>query len=384
MPSNETRLVSSAGPTPWSPFHGPHPSIEPWNFQVLTALMLLITSLSTAENFIVILVTFKFKQLRQPLNYIIVNLSVADFLVSLIGGSISIATNSQGYFYLGSWACVLEGFAVTFFGIVALWSLSILAFERYVVICRPLGNLRLRGKHSAIGILFVWIFSFVWTIPPTLGWSSYTTSKIGTTCEPNWYSGRISDQTYIITFLVTCFVLPLMVIFISYGKLMRKLRKVSDTQGRLGSTRKPEKEVTRMVIIMIIAFLICWSPYAAFSILVTAWPSIDLDARLAAIPAFFAKTASMYNPVIYVFMNKQFRRCLLQMFHCNQMDSKDSNINPTSERVGTTRDNQGGEMLAIAAHITASTASNRKTEAEQSSCQSFAQLPISDNKVFPM
>lgn len=56
---------------------------------------------------------------------------------------------------------------------------------------------------------------------------------------------------------------------------------------------------------MIIAFLICWMPYAAFSVLVTAYPSIELDPRLAAIPAFFSKTATVYNPIIYVFMNKQ-------------------------------------------------------------------------------
>ncbi|XP_077311370.1 opsin-VA-like [Lithobates pipiens] len=377
MSTNDSLLASPETSTVWSPFKSPLKSIELWNFQLLTALMFLITILSIVENFIVIVVTFKFKQLRQPLNYIIVNLSVADFLVSIVGGSISIATNSRGYFYLGPWACVIEGFAVTFFGIVALWSLSILAFERYVVICRPLGNLRLRGKHSAIGILFVWVFSLIWTIPPIMGWSSYTPSKIGTTCEPNWYSGKVKDQTYIVTFLITCFVLPLMLIFVSYGKLMKKLRKVSDTQGRLGSTRKPEKEVTRMVIIMILAFLICWSPYAAFSILVTAHPTIELDARLSAIPAFFAKTASMYNPVIYVFMNKQFRRCLLQMFHCHDLETKGSN-NATSERAVLNRN--GGEMQAIAAHLT----SNRKTEEEESTCNSFAQLPTSENKVFPM
>lgn len=56
---------------------------------------------------------------------------------------------------------------------------------------------------------------------------------------------------------------------------------------------------------MILAFLICWTPYAAFSILVTTRPSIELDPRLAAIPAFFSKTATVYNPVIYVFMNNQ-------------------------------------------------------------------------------
>ncbi|XP_053547684.1 opsin-VA-like [Bombina bombina] len=385
MPTNESLLATSPeSSTQWNPFEKPLQSIEPWTFQLLTVLMLVVTTLSIAENLVVIVVTVKFKQLRQPLNYIIVNLSVADFLVSVIGGSISIAANSRGYFYLGSWACILEGFAVTFFGIVALWSLAVLAFERYVVICRPLGNLRLRGKHSAIGILFVWVFSFIWTVPPTMGWSSYTTSKIGTTCEPNWYSGKFEDHTYIITFLTTCFILPLLLIFVSYGKLMKKLRKVSDTQGRIGSTRKPEKEVTRMVIIMIIAFLICWTPYAAFSILVTAYPSIELDPRLAAIPAFFAKTASMYNPVIYVYMNKQFRRCLLQMFHCRNISSKESDNNATSERLALNRDNYGGEMRSIAARISTTNTVTLKSDDEHSSCNSFGQLPMCDNKVCPM
>lgn len=78
--------------------------------------MFIVTSLSITENFTVMLVTFRYKQLRKPLNYIIVNLSVADFLVSLTGGTISFLTNARGYFFLGVWACVLEGFAVTFFG----------------------------------------------------------------------------------------------------------------------------------------------------------------------------------------------------------------------------------------------------------------------------
>lgn len=98
------------------PFSQPLHSIESWNFHLLSALMFLVTSLSLFENFTVILITVKFKQLRQPLNYVIVNLSVADFFVSLVGGTISFLTNLKGYFYMGHWACVLEGFAVTFFG----------------------------------------------------------------------------------------------------------------------------------------------------------------------------------------------------------------------------------------------------------------------------
>lgn len=98
------------------PFSGPIKNIAPWNFTILAVVMFVVTSLSLSENFLVMFVTFKFKQLRQPLNYIIVNLAIADFLVSLTGGLISFLTNARGYFFLGKWACILEGFAVTFFG----------------------------------------------------------------------------------------------------------------------------------------------------------------------------------------------------------------------------------------------------------------------------
>ncbi|XP_030308752.1 opsin-VA [Calypte anna] len=321
-PRNESLLSSSSGPTRWDPFRRPLDSIQPWHFRLLAAVMLVVTSLSLAENLAVILVT-----------------------------------------------CI-----------VALWSLALLAFERYIVICRPLGNMHLRGQHAALGIAFVWTFSFIWTIPPVMGWSSYTTSKIGTTCEPNWYSGAYADHTYIIAFFITCFIVPLLVIMVSYGKLMQKLRKVSDTQGRLITTRKPERQVTRMVVVMIIAFLICWTPYAAFSILVTAHPSIKLDPRLAAIPAFFSKTATVYNPIIYVFMNRQFRRCLIQMFSCSAVETAESDVNPASERAMLTQDKRGTEMSTMAVH---STISKRKTGDENRNCGSFAHLTGSE-KIHPM
>ncbi|XP_010166671.2 opsin-VA-like, partial [Antrostomus carolinensis] len=157
--------------------------------------------------------------------------------------------------------------------------------------------------------------------------------------------------------------------------------KVSDTQGRLGTTRKPERQVTRMVVVMIVAFLICWTPYAAFSILVTAYPSIELDPRLATIPAFFSKTATVYNPIIYVFMNKQFRKCLIQMFSCSAIETAESNTNPTSERAMLTQDKRGSEMSTMAVR---STISKRKTGDEHRNCRSFAQLAASENKICPM
>uniref|UniRef100_A0A8C3EMU4 Uncharacterized protein n=1 Tax=Corvus moneduloides TaxID=1196302 RepID=A0A8C3EMU4_CORMO len=348
---NESLLSSYSVPARLDPFRRPLDSIQPWQFRLLAAVMLVVTSLSL------------FKQLRQPVNYIIVNLSVADFLVSLIGGTISFLTNLKGYFYMGYWACVLEGFAVTFFGIVALWSLALLAFERYIVICRPLRNMRLRGKQAALGIVFVWTFSFIWTIPPTTGWSSYTASKIGTTCTQEPYA----DRTYIIAFFTTCFIL-------------KKVRRNATRQA--ANYQEPERQVTRMVVFMIIAFLICWMPYATFAY-PSHWhiPSIELDPCLAAIPAFFSKTATVYNPIIYVFMNKQFRQWSDSNVQCSAIGAVESNMNLTSERAVLTQDRRGSEMSPMAVP---STISETKTGVEHRNRQSLALLKTSENKICPM
>uniref|UniRef100_A0A672MBX2 Vertebrate ancient opsin-like n=1 Tax=Sinocyclocheilus grahami TaxID=75366 RepID=A0A672MBX2_SINGR len=341
------------------PFSGPLTFIAPWNYKVLAALMFVVTSVSLCENFTVMLVTFRFKQLRQPLNYIIVNLSVADFLVSLTGGTISFLTNFHGYFFLGKWACVLEGFAVTFFGIVALWSLAVLAFERFFVICRPLGNIRLRGKHAALGLLFVWTFSFIWTIPPVLGWSSYTVSKIAQT---------LIYHTHISRFL-TCSksVLPLtslsLNIIMCFSMEMKKRKKV-----------KKERYCNCDILFHNSEFI---------SAILSLYLTIQ-NPRLAAVPAFFSKTAAVYNPIIYVFMNKQFRKCLVQLLSCSDVTVIEGNINQTTERAGMTNESNTGEMSAIAARIPAAGSIPPKTEEHPNERSSFTQIPIPENKVCPM
>lgn len=81
--------------------------------------------------------------------------------------------------------------------------------------------------------------------------------------------------------------------------------QVSNSHGRLVNVRKPDRQVSRMVVVMIVAFLVAWTPYALLSFIVTVHPTIYLDPILTAVPAFFAKTAAVYNPIIYVFMNTQ-------------------------------------------------------------------------------
>lgn len=60
-----------------------------------------------------------------------------------------------------------------------------------------------------------------------------------------------------------------------------------------------------MVITMVMAFLICWLPYATFAMVVATTKDLSIQPALASLPSYFSKTATVYNPIIYVFMNKQ-------------------------------------------------------------------------------
>lgn len=76
-------------------------------------------------------------------------------------------------------------------------------------------------------------------------------------------------------------------------------------QQESATTQKAEKEVTRMVIIMVVFFLICWVPYASVALYIFTHQGSDFGPIFMTLPAFFAKSSSIYNPVIYIMMNKQ-------------------------------------------------------------------------------
>lgn len=60
-----------------------------------------------------------------------------------------------------------------------------------------------------------------------------------------------------------------------------------------------------MVVVMVGSFCLCYVPYAALAMYMVNNRNHGLDLRLVTIPAFFSKSACVYNPIIYCFMNKQ-------------------------------------------------------------------------------
>uniref|UniRef100_A0A3Q1FF28 Parapinopsin a n=1 Tax=Acanthochromis polyacanthus TaxID=80966 RepID=A0A3Q1FF28_9TELE len=259
-------------------------------------------------NVLVIVVTVRHRKLRQPLSYALVNLAICDLGCALFGGLPTTVTNAMGYFSLGHVGCVLEGFAVAFFGITSLCTIGVISVERYVVVCYPMGAVLFQTRHAVAGVVLAWVWSFVWNTPPLFGWGSYELEGVRTSCAPNWYSKDVGNMSYIIIYFILCFALPFSIIMVSYSRLLWTLHQVTKLQvSEAGSTNRVEVQVARMVVVMVLAFLVTWLPYAAMALTVTIDSSVHVDPVVATIPVYFAKSSTVYNPIIYIFMNRQFR-----------------------------------------------------------------------------
>lgn len=108
--SNKTGVVRS-------PFEYPQYYLaEPWKYRLVCCYIFFLISTGLPINLLTLLVTFKHKKLRQPLNYILVNLAVADLFMACFGFTVTFYTAWNGYFVFGPIGCAVEGFFATLGG----------------------------------------------------------------------------------------------------------------------------------------------------------------------------------------------------------------------------------------------------------------------------
>ncbi|KAI4827409.1 hypothetical protein KUCAC02_030804 [Chaenocephalus aceratus] len=273
-------------------YMGPHgePPLSRTDFLILSIIMAIFTVPAIILNATVIIVSLLHKQLRQPLNFALVNMAVADLGTAMTGGVLSVINNAQGYFSLGRTGCVMEGFAVSFFGITSLCTVALIAVERM-----------------------------------------YELEGVGTSCAPDWHSQDPHNVSYILAYFAVCFAVPFFLILASYSKLMWRLHKVSKMaclEG--GAVAKGEAKVASMVVLMVLTFLISWLPYAGLAMLVVYNPDVEIHPLVATVPVYLAKTSTAYNPIIYIYLNKQFRKYAVPFLLCGTEPLEDETSEMTT------------------------------------------------------
>ncbi|XP_063828999.1 rhodopsin, GQ-coupled-like [Ostrinia nubilalis] len=196
-------------------------------------------------------------------------------------------------------------------GITSITTLTVISFERYMMVTRPLSSRHLSSKGAVLSIVFIWAYSLALTTPPLMGWGNYVNEAANISCSVNWHEQSMNTLTYIMFLFAMGQIVPLAVITFSYVNIIRTLKRNSQ---RLGRVSRAETKATAMVFIMIIAFTVAWTPYSLFALIEQFATEGIISPGAGVIPALVAKSSICYDPLIYVGMNTQFRQSIKRIF----------------------------------------------------------------------
>ncbi|XP_026165419.1 5-hydroxytryptamine receptor 7 isoform X2 [Mastacembelus armatus] len=337
--------------------------------KVLIGGVLTMLTLSTiCGNLLVVISVCFVKKLRQPSNYLIVSLAVADLSVAVaVMPFVSITDLIGGQWIFGQFFCNVFIAMDVMCCTASIMTLCVISIDRYLGITKPLTYpVRQNGCCMAKMILSVWLLSASITLPPLFGWAQ------------NVNDGRVclisQDFGYTVYSTAVAFYIPMSVMLIMYYRIYRaaKLSAAKHTitgfprEGEHGagveeesldcvaaalklqreveeecSTRvsrllktgehhqrrkrknqsifKREQKAAATLGIVVGAFTFCWLPFFLVS---TARPFV-CGVECSCVPLWLERTLlwlgyanSLINPFIYAFFNRDLRTTYSNLLRC--------------------------------------------------------------------
>jgi hypothetical protein len=195
-------------------------------------------------NTLVIYVVIRFSKMQTVTNMYIVNLAIADECF-LIGIPFLIVTMSMDFWPFGNIMCKVYMTTTSVNQFTSSIFLMIMSADRYIAICHPISSSKVRTAYvSKIVSVTAWTFSIILMIPVIMYASTMDKGNVKS-CNIIWPENELfSGQTaFTLYSFVLGFAIPLMLIFVFYILVIRKLQTV---RIRIAATHdKPCSNIAR-------------------------------------------------------------------------------------------------------------------------------------------
>ena len=255
---------------------------------------------------------------KHPINFpfqvgdlLMVPLNMIPTAVSMLRGTL---TWFDGPFGVGS--CKLLIFSQGLSIACSIFSLTVLAVERFFVVVFPLWNI-ITIKGTLLSILVIWVAAFAFSSP--LLYASKVRLYDGVAfCIEDWspaLNAKRAHAIYTIVAFVFLYALPLLIIAVLYSIIAAKVwsRRTPGnmTQANRRVSQESKKNVLKMSVAVVLAFAFCWFLMHLNMLLIDfsdVFEVCDIPKWLQITGFLLSHANSAINCFIYPIFSQEYRR----------------------------------------------------------------------------
>ncbi|CAK6437409.1 unnamed protein product [Pipistrellus nathusii] len=268
------------------------------------------------------------------------NLAIADFLFSATLPFFMVVNYMQGRWPYGWFLCKI----FTILGDINLFAsvffIAFIALDRCICVLHPVWAQNHRTLSLAKKVIIVpWILALLLNLPVLIFFTTFKNDNGDIICEFNMdFWGDIGQEEMLqrsftsiaiigINRFVIGFTLPMSIIAICYGLIAAKMRN----KGMIKSHRP-----LRVLTVVGTSFFICWFPFQLCLLLNTLYVravfegNYDIILDLVPITGTLAFFNSCLNPMLYVFLGRDFRKRLIHSLPASLQTALTEDSDPTS------------------------------------------------------
>ncbi|XP_008052376.1 olfactory receptor 4K3-like [Carlito syrichta] len=290
-----------------------------WNIQVLLLMIFcMLYLIIVSGNTVIMIIVITDSHLHSPMYFFLANLSFVDMWLSSVTTPKMIADFLRENKTISFAGCMFQILFSHFIAGLEMVLLVIMAYDRYVAICKPLHYSTIMSLQKCIGLVVTsWIIGFVHAV------SQIVIIQLPF-CGPREIDSFFCDRALVIKLAcmdshnldvlmnadcglvaVTCFILLL----ISYTYILLTVCQSSKT-----GASKALSTCTAHITVVVLFFGPCLFIYV--------WP-LNITKMDKFLAMFYFVFTPVLNPVIYTLRNKEVRNAM-KRFRSYKMNSKGS------------------------------------------------------------
>ncbi|KAJ6662900.1 hypothetical protein lerEdw1_011104 [Lerista edwardsae] len=204
---------------------------------------------------------------KSHVQLLILSLSMADLLVTLIVMPLDAAWNVTVQWYAGDVLCRLLNFLKLFAMYSAALVLVVISLDRHSAILHPF-SFASSSHRNRVMLCIAWLLSVLLASPQLFLFHLHTVPGVNfTQCVTHGsFREHWQETTYNMFTFATLYITPLSVIIVCYVRIIFEISKQLKinkglARGKDDHISKARMKTLKMTVVIVASFIVCWTPY---------------------------------------------------------------------------------------------------------------------------